>query len=74
MTCIEAEQECSAAFSGILYDLLLGFSDSSGHSFVVCIVVALDLVFADVIGFDALLKLASPSSDMRYVRILEFVG
>ena len=76
MSCIEAEQERSAALLCILLDLLSDCTsgcDSSIHSVVVCIVVAYDLVLADAILLDAFLKLVSPLSGIRHVRIMELV-
>ena len=77
MTCIEANQESSSALLCILSDLLFDCTglvpDSSIHSFKVCILVALDLVFAEPILLDAFLKLVSPLSGLRHVSKLEFV-
>ena len=77
VTSIEAEQESSSALLCILLDLLCDCSsqtESIIHSVAVYIVVALDLVRADAIGFDALLKLVSPLLGTRHVRILKFVS
>ena len=74
MSCIEAEQESSSAFSGILFDLHLGTLDSSFYSVDVCILVAIDLLFAEPVGFDALLKFISPLSGLWHVRIHELVA
>ena len=71
VACIEEDQECSFSLTGIVSDLVSGSVDSSLHSVRVCIVEALDLVFADAIGFDALLKLVSPLFGTRQVRILD---
>ena len=70
MACIKAEQESSAAFLCILYNLLFGsYVDSIMHSVFVSILVALDLVCGETILLDALLKLVSPLSRTRHVRI-----
>ena len=77
MSCIEAEQERSAALLCILLDLLSDCTsgcDSSIHSVVVCIVVAYDLVLADAILLDAFLKLVNPLSGTRHVSIHELVA
>ena len=74
MTCVEAEQESSAALLCILCDLDSGSHNSISHSVTVYFVKALDLVFTDPIRFDTLLKLIGPLSGTRHVRILEFVA
>ena len=74
MSCIEAEQEGSAALLCILYDLVSGTPDSSVHSAVVCILVALDLVLAEPILLNAFLKLVSLLSGTRHVSIDELVS
>ena len=53
MSCIEAEQEGSAAFSGILCDPGFGSIDSLGDSAMVKVVVALNLFLADAVRLDA---------------------
>ena len=60
-------------FTGIQFDLALGFSECITHSVVVKIVVAYDLVLADAIRLYALLKLVSPLPGTRHVKIFEFV-
>ena len=60
MACIEAEQECSSALTGILFDLVSGLNDRLEYVVVVWIVAAYDLVLAEAILLDSWLKLCSP--------------
>ena len=56
MSYVEAEQESSAASSGILSDLLAGYIESAGHTDIACnIFLAMDLIMAETKGFDAFL-------------------
>ena len=73
MAYIEDEKESSTTLLCTLFDLFNGFADSTEHSVPVRIVVALDLVLADAILLDALLKLVSQLSGTRHVRIVELV-
>ena len=74
MPCIEAERESTESLPGILFDLVSGSYDSLFHSFKVWILVALDLLCADTVLFDTLLKLVCPLSGTRHVMIYKFVA
>ena len=69
MASIEEEHECSKALFYIKLNLATGFVDSIIHRVIICIVVALDLVCADTILLNTLLKFVSPLSGTRHIRI-----